>query len=522
MSYVRTFARPKASHAILGELVRMNVRSELPVEQDPLVAPLSPGDVVAGKYRIDETAGTGGMAIVYAAQHLMLDQRVAVKVLVAGGARDAVNTERFVREAQAAARLQSEHAARVVDAGVLATGHPYLVMEYLEGCDLAELLELSGPIEVPELVDYMLQALEGIAHAHAAQIVHRDIKPSNLFITVRPDGSNTVKVLDFGISKSTVEHVNPQVTKLTGNAVLGSPAYMSPEQVRNASRVDGRTDVWSLGVSMYELLTGRMPFSGDGVGAILAAILEADAVPVHTLRPQVPRGLSDAIARCLRRSRDDRWADVGELARALAPFGTGDWASYPERIAATLVNARQLRPPTPLGAFAVPSLTASVSSGDMDPLAATQPPSSARKVFIVDNPEDVHSPALATLTAGDPSVITQRVERRARRSRWVLLLVALPVSGGVAAFVVTHRRAAAVSLPATASSPAAPSAAPSPAPSAAPVAVSTAPTASISPVAALPAPSSTAAASAHRSPHRGQVPPAPTETSRPAILRSRN
>jgi serine/threonine protein kinase len=504
----------------------MNVRSELPAEQDPLVAPLSPGDVVAGKYRIDETAGTGGMAIVYAAQHLMLDQRVAVKVLVAGGARDAVNTERFVREAQAAARLQSEHAARVVDAGVLATGHPYLVMEYLEGCDLAELLELSGPIEVPELVDYMLQALEGIAHAHAAQIVHRDIKPSNLFITVRPDGSNTVKVLDFGISKSTVEHVNPQVSKLTGNAVLGSPAYMSPEQVRNASRVDDRTDVWSLGVSMYELLTGRMPFSGDGVGAILAAILEADAVPVHTLRAQVPRGLSDAIARCLRRNRDDRWADVGELARALAPFGSGDWASYPERIAATLVNARQLRPPTPLGAFVVPSLTASVAGADTDPLAATQPPSSARKVFIVDNPEDVHSPARAALTVGDPSVITQRVERRAGRSRWVLLVAALPVCGGAAALVVTYTRAAAVTLPATASSPAAPSAAPSappsPAPSAAPIAVSAPPMASVSPVAALPAPSSTAAASAHRSPHRGQVPPTPTETSRPAILRSRN
>ena len=238
----------------------MNARTELPLEQDPAnAAPLAPGEVVAGKYRILETAGQGGMAIVYAAHHLVLDQRVAVKVLVAQGARDEVPTERFVREAQAAARLQSEHAVRVMDAGVLATGQPYLVMEYLEGCDLAELLGLSGPIEIPELVDYMLQALEGIAHAHAASIVHRDVKPSNLFITVRPDGSNTIKVLDFGISKSTVEQVDPEAMKLTGNIVLGSPAYMSPEQVRNASGVDGRSDVWSLGVSMYELLTGRMP-----------------------------------------------------------------------------------------------------------------------------------------------------------------------------------------------------------------------------------------------------------------------
>ena len=496
----------------------MNARSELPLEQDPpSAAPLAPGEVVAGKYRIEETAGKGGMAIVYAAHHLLLDQRVAVKVLVAQGARDEVTTERFVREAQAAARLLSEHAVRVMDAGILASGQPYLVMEYLEGCDLAELLELSGPIEVPELVDYMLQALEGIAHAHAASIVHRDVKPSNLFITLRPDGSNTVKVLDFGISKSTVEHVDPQVTKLTGNVVLGSPAYMSPEQVRNASGVDGRSDVWSLGVSMYELLTGRMPFDGDGVGAILAAILESEPVPVRELRPQVPQALSDAVARCLRRHREERWADVGDLARAIAPFGTGTWAAYPERIAATLVNARQLRPPTPLGAFAVTSLAALVVPGAVDPLAPTQPPPSKRQLP-ADGARQARPP---TVEEVDWRAVTEPGRRGTRRSRWLVLAGALSVTG-VLAVVATRAidesaaPASAVAAPLSPLSP--PSVAPV-APSAALVVAAPLPAVSASPSAA-PAPSTTAAASAHHPLHRGQL-SAPPGT-RPAILHSRN
>ncbi len=494
----------------------MNARTELPLEQDPAnAAPLAPGEVVAGKYRILETAGQGGMAIVYAAHHLVLDQRVAVKVLVAQGARDEVTTERFVREAQAAARLQSEHAVRVMDAGVLTTGQPYLVMEYLEGCDLAELLELNGPIEIPELVDYMLQALEGIAHAHAARIVHRDVKPSNLFITVRPDGSNTVKVLDFGISKSTVEQVDPQAMKLTGNIVLGSPAYMSPEQVRNASGVDGRSDVWSLGVSMYELLTGRMPFDGTGVGEILAAILEANHVPVHELRPEVPRALSDAITRCLRRHREERWADVGDLAQAIAPFGSGTWAAYPERIAATLVNARQLRPPTPLGAFAVTSLAALVIQAEVDPLGPTQPPPSG-KVLLADVPPS----ALASTVDADWRTTTQSNRRRAKSSRWLVLAAGLTVAGAFA-LVVTRARddaaAAGVAVPA----PPPPAPVPSVAPSAVLFVANPVPAAS-SGASALPAPSAAAAASAHKPPHKGQLLAPGTGTSRPAILHSRN
>src|SRR5688572_27335666 len=190
------------------------------------------GDVVAGKYRLEKVAGEGGMGIVYAAEHLVLKQRVAVKVLLPNAASSDAVIERFAREARAAAKINSEHVARVMDAGSLASGAPFLVMEYLEGCDLEELLALKESMSVTEIVDYLLQALEGLAHAHAVNIVHRDLKPANLFLACRPDGGTAIKLLDFGISKAMKSTAGEK--RLTGQHVLGSPVYMSPEQLRNA------------------------------------------------------------------------------------------------------------------------------------------------------------------------------------------------------------------------------------------------------------------------------------------------
>jgi serine/threonine-protein kinase len=492
-------------------------------QTDGQAGPLVRGDVVAGKYRIEEVAGEGGMAVIYAAHHIVLDQRVAVKVLFVDRATDDVTKERFIREAQAAARLQSEHAVRVMDAGVLPRGQPYLVMELLEGCDLAELLALNGPLEVPELVDYMLQALEGIAHAHAAGIVHRDLKPSNLFLSLRPDGSNSIKVLDFGISKSTVDGRGTDVTKLTGQAVLGSPAYMSPEQIRNASGVDTRSDVWSLGVSMYELLTGRMPFEGDGVGEMLAAILEADAVPVHQHRPQVPIELSDAVMRCLRRKREERWDDVGQLAFALSPFGTGARSALPRRIAATLEHASKLRPPTPLGAFPVASLAALVASSDVD---GTTPPPTARKVFAVDG---ARQPAALADTLEQPqaAVVTQSTRRRGPLQRLTLLVVGI-CAGATLVLVATRGRSAPASAPPPAASPSW-LASPSPPPPTA-TSVPSAPPVPVPVTAPAPAPSTLASASVPspstsavgRRPPRAWGAPQPAGSVRPFILHSRN
>ncbi len=299
------------------------------------------GDVIAGKYRLEQVAGEGGMGIVYAAEHLVLRQRVAVKVLLPDAATSELVVERFAREAQAAARITSEHVARVMDAGSTATGAPFLVMEYLEGCDLEELLTVEGPLPLAEVVDYLLQALEALAHAHSVGLVHRDIKPANLFLACRPDGGNVIKMLDFGISKAM--RSRPEEKKLTGQAVLGSPVYMSPEQLRNAKDIDARADIWSIGIVAYELLCGKPPFDGDGVGEIFAAILEKDPLPIHSVNWRLPPEFSDIITKCLQRKPEDRWTDTAELARALKPFGSGAWNGLIERAEQVLQRAKLLK-----------------------------------------------------------------------------------------------------------------------------------------------------------------------------------
>jgi len=299
------------------------------------------GDVVAGKYRLEKVAGEGGMGIVYAAQHAVLKQRVAVKVLLPGAAQSDAVVERFAREAQAAARIQSEHVARVMDAGSTATGAPFLVMEYLEGCDLEELLALQGPLPLEDVVDYLIQALEALAHAHAVGIVHRDLKPANLFLACRADGGNVIKMLDFGISKTVKASRDEKV--LTGQAVLGSPIYMSPEQLRNAKEIDGRADIWSLGVVAYELLAGKPPFDGDGVGEIFAAVLEKTPEPLHVVNWRLPPEISNVIGKCLERKVEDRWPDAAKLARALEPFGSGTWNKAIGRMEQVLARAKNVK-----------------------------------------------------------------------------------------------------------------------------------------------------------------------------------
>jgi eukaryotic-like serine/threonine-protein kinase len=302
------------------------------------------GDVIAQKYRLEDIAGEGGMGIVYAAEHVVLKQRVAVKVLLPDAAGSEAMVERFAREARAAARIVSEHVARVLDAGSLSTGAPFLVMEFLEGCDLEELAALQKTLPVRDVVEYAVQALDGLAHAHAVGIVHRDLKPANLFLSCRPDGSNAIKIVDFGISKTG----KTEDKRLTGQHVLGSPVYMSPEQLRNAHDIDPRADLWSLGVVMYELLAGRPPFDGEGVGEVFAAILEQSPVPLSQLCPNVPPALADVIDKCLRRDPEDRWSNAAELARALAPFGPDQGNALVERAEQVLARARSMRHSTPL------------------------------------------------------------------------------------------------------------------------------------------------------------------------------
>nr|HMR07207.1 serine/threonine-protein kinase [Polyangiaceae bacterium] len=216
------------------------------------------GDILAGKFRVEKLLGSGGMGMVVAAHHLQLDEPVAIKFLLPEALTNAAAVGRFAREARAATKIKSEHVVRIIDIGSFDSGEPYIVMEYLNGQDLSQLLAARGPLPPDEVAEYILQACEAIVEAHVLGIVHRDLKPANLFVAARMDGTPLVKVLDFGISKVST---GPDLSLTETSALMGSPLYMSPEQMASAKSVDARTDIWALGVILYELVTGKPPFS---------------------------------------------------------------------------------------------------------------------------------------------------------------------------------------------------------------------------------------------------------------------
>ena len=275
------------------------------------------GGLIANKYAIERVLGEGGMGVVVAAHHIQLQQRVAIKFLLPAMMAHPVAVSRFVREARACVRIQSEHVARVLDVGELENGSPFMVMEYLEGTDFAQALAASPRQSTESIVEYVLQACEALAEAHSLGIVHRDLKPANLFVTRRPDGSPFIKVLDFGISKSTGGD-NGALTNTT--AFLGSPLYSSPEQLLSSRSVDARTDIWALGVILYEACAGTTPFNGDSVMEVASRVMQVAPTPLDNLRPDLPRGFAAIVMCCLEKDPTRRFPDVGELARALGPY----------------------------------------------------------------------------------------------------------------------------------------------------------------------------------------------------------
>jgi serine/threonine-protein kinase len=300
------------------------------------------GELVAGKYRVERVLGEGGMGIVLVAMHTALDQRVALKLLRSDAAHDAHLVARFAREARAAARIQSEHVARVLDVTTTSDGGPVLVMEYLEGSDLERLLAAEGALPIDLAADYVLQACEAIAEAHAAGIVHRDLKPGNIFLADRADGTRVIKVLDFGISKFvSSESQGARGAAVThASAVFGSPLYMAPEQLASTHGVDARADIWSLVVVLFELVTGSPPFDGATVPLVTTRILTAPTPSLATRIDGAPAALDAVIQRGLEKRRDRRFQSVAELARALAPFAPPECASSVARISRVLRAAQ--------------------------------------------------------------------------------------------------------------------------------------------------------------------------------------
>ncbi len=297
------------------------------------------GEVFDGKYRVEGVLGVGGMGVVFAARHLRLDERVAIKILLPQWSSDPAIVARFMQEGRSSLKVRSEHVVRVLDDGVI-DGRPYLVLEYLDGQDFETLVATEGPMPIATAVTLLLQACEALAEAHVAGIIHRDLKPANLFLTHRADGSPCVKVLDFGISKVVLTASRLSGTRLSGiqaqgtlpTMVMGSPHYMSPEQMQSPGDVDERSDIWSLGAVIHELLSGSPPFTARNITELYARILRDPAPPLALARADIPPALEAVVLRCLEKDPTKRFANVAVLARALAMFGTADAQASADRI----------------------------------------------------------------------------------------------------------------------------------------------------------------------------------------------
>jgi serine/threonine-protein kinase len=394
--------------------------------------PFLPGDIIAGKYEAQKLIGSGGMGYVVAALHVELGEKVALKFLRPEALVIPELIERFAREARAAAKIRSEHVARVFDVGALPDGAPFIVMEHLEGQDLCDVLHQQGPMPTKVAVEYVMQACEALAAAHAAGVVHRDIKPENLFLTRHAQGLDFIKILDFGISK--VALAQGKRSNVRTQMPLGSPVYMSPEQIRSSEQVDARTDIWSLGCVLFELLTGVVAFDEPSLMQLSAAILEHDPVPLRALVPDAPVELENVILRCLEKDVTKRYGNVAELAIALYPFAPRRSRISAERCYHALKNAGIECPEFEIVSVYPPSM------GDMPVLTSTQPVSGVMPL----SGSKTSGVALPAFRVGAETPITSeelaelRPRPKYKRLGWVALAAAVAVGG----YLLMHARSA--------------------------------------------------------------------------------
>jgi serine/threonine-protein kinase len=387
-------------------------------------------ELLADKYEILEPLGGGGMGQVFRARHRQLKRLVAIKLL----SQDLADSEavaRFLREARAVARIGSPHVAHVMDADVLSNGQPFIVMEYLQGRDLGVWIASSGRLSVAQAVDFVLQALEALAEAHAQQIVHRDIKPANLFATRTAAGDSLIKVLDFGLAKTNpaFDTLSPGITER--GAVLGTPSYMSPEQFMDAQAADVRSDIWALGATLFELLTGTPPFTGGSLPAVYRAVMQRPVPTLRSLVPELPEALDNVIATCLTRERELRYADVAELALALQP-----WAGAGGEVRAEHIRRILSRPPDH-GSDVSGGLDTQKTVAAPGPVSLMLKASRARSIALMRRPRVLAASALVlglTVVAVFSSTVLQNklsehpVEKSARMNEQPGTLETMPSS----------------------------------------------------------------------------------------------
>ncbi len=407
--------------------------------------PLSPaalarvGETIANKYCIERFIGEGGMGVVMQAMHLQLDERVALKFLRHDLLCKPEVVARFEHEARAAVKLRSEHVARVYDVGTDEDGTPFIVMEYLEGRNLADCLKVGGPLPVEQAAEYVIQACDGLADAHAHGIVHRDVKPDNLFLVEAAEGWKTIKILDFGISKAALQPHLLDAAGPVGNLTVGlagTPFYMAPEQVRLDPTVDRRIDIWALGVVLFELLTGITPFASTMFAELTREILDTPHRSLLSLRPRLPTKLGAIIDRCLQKDRAKRFSNTAELAMELLNFAPQRARGTVEHIIAVSRSAGFLTDvavdvPAIIRQEPLLSLSVQPISSDPDADASTSPVFCTSPAVDRRTPGFSKKPATPNQSSLGTSTATNRAKSQDRNSSVLSASQSTQISGGV-------------------------------------------------------------------------------------------
>jgi eukaryotic-like serine/threonine-protein kinase len=378
------------------------------------------GQVLGSKYRIVRLIGQGGMGTVYEARHELIGRRFAIKFLRAELTLHEDIMARFRREAQAAGALENENIAAVTDFGEANDGAPYIVMEFLQGEDLSRLLTRVGPLPVPRAVYGVIQACRGLEAAHANGIVHRDLKPENLYVIKRGDGTDLIKVLDFGIAK--LQRIGDSGSSTRTGMTMGTPFYMPPEQARGQKDLDHRADIYALGVILYEILSGQKPFNGDGYNAIMFQIMMRTPARLETVRANLPTGLADVVHKAMAADATHRFTSVSELIGALAPFAGRSITPVEtgERLAArTLPEGASATVVTPAAVDAQrlsPTQTAAIGTAPASEIVIPGMPQPVKRGVVVGLVVAVlvaGGVALALLRAGTASETQEGAEQKA-------------------------------------------------------------------------------------------------------------